>query len=431
MIYQKDGYAVVTMMTYLYYRKRCERMKRVGNLYDKFISEKNFADAFKEAMHSNGDSEFRALIKCFYSNHQSELLHDVISYAENFEPFEHKVIKIYENSSKKTRGIVVPTINEVILHHAVIQVLEPIFMKSMYQHSYASIPGRGGLAGKKALDKMIKNDFKNTRYFLKMDIRKFFDSIDQNVLIDKLQNKIKDKKMMEVLAKIISTTDSGIPLGFYTSQWFANFLLTELDHLITEKWGAKHYIRYMDDMVVLGSNKQQLKEIKDNIENYLNNELHLELKNNVIIAPLMYVNKKGKICGRDIDFLGYRFYRDHVTIRNHIMNSIIRKTNKIEKCMKEKRPINPKLAMSMLSYYGWIKHTDSFKFFCKHVKHKAPPKLLKQVVKEYRKRQRKRNAACPDATRIFFNEDKIEKYVKKHMVIDESLKRAVIKYTPR
>lgn len=209
---------------------------------------------------------------------------------------------------EKKRTIIVPSTIEIVVQHSVVQVLMPIFMKGMYQHSYASIPNRGAHKAKKYIEKWIRKDPRNVKYCLKMDIRHFFESIPHDILKTKLKNIIRDEKMLDILYKIIDTTEQGLPLGFYTSQWLANWYLQELDHYIKEQLHAKYYVRYMDDMVIFGSNKRELHKMLEAIRDYLNEELKLEIKDNWQIFRFDYTDKKGNHRGRDLDFMGFRFF---------------------------------------------------------------------------------------------------------------------------
>lgn len=383
-------------------------MKTYKNLYNEFLSISNFEKAFRDTTKGSGKSEIRKLCRDNYINNIDKYLPSIIYFSSRFIPFKHDEFTIYEHSCKKERKIIIPTLNELILHHAVINVLEPIFMKQMYEHSYASISGRGTHRGQRAVQKWIRNDPANTKYFLKMDIKKFFESIDQEILINKLNRIIADDRMMDLLTKIIKSTDHGLPLGFYTSQWFANFYLTAFDHYVKEVLHAKYYIRYMDDMVIFDSNKRNLKKIKAAVEEYLGSELHVHIKTNAVVRPLMYVDKHGEIKGKDLDFLGFRFYRDHTTIRHRIFKKMMKKANKIRKCIIKHKRIKPTDAMAMLSYYGWIKHTNSHNLYLKEISKKAPLGLLKKIAGDYMRTGGKH-------VKVLYSADTIERFVQRDL----------------
>ena len=303
----------------------------------------------------------------------------------DFEPAKHKPVEINEGISGKKRLIIVPTVKEMLVHHAVINVLSPILEKSMYNHSYASIPGRGLHSGMQTTRKWIYNDHTNTKYCLKLDIRKFFDSIDQDILLERLGKKIRDKKYFTYLEKIIRTTDTGIPLGFTTSQWFANFLLTELDHKIKEEYGVKYYIRFMDDMVLFGKNKRDLHNTRNRIANYLTEELHLQLKDNWQLFFMDSVKSKKKT-GRFLDFLGFKFYRNHVGLRRRLALRTQRKAKAIYK----KGRANIHDARQMIVYAGIAKYSDSYDWYMSHVAPYINTKRLRHQISIHDRKYNKR-----------------------------------------
>ena len=131
----------------------------------------------------------------------------------------------------------------------------------------------------KYIEKILVRDRKNTKYCLKLDVKKFYPSIDKEILKRKFRRKIKERETLELIDKIIDSSEEGLPIGNFTSQWFANFYLQDLDHYIKEQLKAPYYIRYMDDMIIFHRNKKELHKVKDKIEEYLNKE-HLKLKEN-------------------------------------------------------------------------------------------------------------------------------------------------------
>lgn len=155
--------------------------------------------------------------------------------------------------------------------------------------------------------KILLKDKKNTKYCLKLDIKKYYPSIDKNILKIKLRKLFKDENLLYLLDTIIES-EQNIPIGFYTSQWFVNFFLTDLGHYIKEKLQIKYYIRYADDMILFSNNKKELKRKFYKIKEYLEKE-NLQIKQNYSLF---------KTESRCIDFLGYRFYRGYTTLRRGI-----------------------------------------------------------------------------------------------------------------
>lgn len=193
-----------------------------------------------------------------------------------------------------------------------------------------------------------------------------------------------DEKFLKLLFEIIDVTERGLPLGFYTSQWLANWYLQDLDHYIKEQLGAVHYIRYMDDMVIFGSNKRKLHEIRKCISDYLANNLGLTLKENWQVFRFDYI-RKGKHYGRFLDFMGFRFYRDRTTLRKSIMLKASRKARAIGK--KEKATVYD--LRQMISYLGWIDCTDTYNFYLKYIKPYVNFGKVKKRIASYDKRQNK------------------------------------------
>lgn len=321
-------------------------MKTYKNLWDKFLSDENINLAIKNVCkHKTQREHFKDL----YEN-PDKYKKWIKEQAENFRNDRHEPVEIYDGIQRKKRVIVVPTFREQIIHHMAVNILKPIIMKSLYYHSYGSIPGRGAHLGKKHIRKAISKGGKDVKYVLKMDVRKYFDSVPNDKLMMLIEKKIKDERFVAVLREIVGVTDKGIPLGFYTSQWFANWYLSELDHFIKEQLHAKYYYRYMDDMVIFGANKRKLHEMRKAIAGELH-KLGLEMKDNWQVFRF----HDGKRY-RFLDFMGFRFYRNKITLRRSIFYRICRKARKISK--KEKATIYD--VRQMLSYSGWIKATDTY-----------------------------------------------------------------------
>ena len=350
-------------------------MKSYNHLYDVCISESNRKEALKFAKHS------KRIRKIMKHRHMSDeaVIEQSYDWIVQYENAEHTPVYIYDGISRKERVIIVPTMEELIVQHNVVNALKPMFCRGMYEHTYASLPGRGAHKGKQVIEKWIQTDPKNCKYILKMDIRHFFDSVPHDILKTKLRKTIHDEKMLDLLSRIIDVTEMGIPLGFYTSQWLSNWYLQGLDHYIKEKLAAAHYMRYMDDMVVFGSNKKVLHRMRQAIADYLVDELGLELKDNWQVFRFSYINADGEERGRDLDFMGFRFFRNRTILRKSIMYKATRKARKISK--KEKPTIYD--ARQMLSYLGWIDCTDTYRMYHKWIKPYISFQRLKRKVSQY------------------------------------------------
>lgn len=245
----------------------------------------------------------------------------------------------------KIREISVPRLfPDQVVHWAVCLVLKDLFMKGMYSHNVGSIEGRGGIAGKKYIDKIYAKD-KTIKYCMKLDIKKFYPSIKHDKLKELFRKKIKDEQTLKLIDAIIdSDGDEGLPIGFYSSQWFANFYLQEIDHFIKEQLHIKYYVRYIDDMVMFDTNKRKLHKAKCALDKFLlDNNYGITIKENWQIW---------KIHSRPLDFLGYKFYKNKTLLRKTLFLSIMRSVNKI----KKKGYCTIKRARSLSSLLGWLNH---------------------------------------------------------------------------
>ena len=287
-------------------------------MWEKVISDKNIEEAIRKATKGKRNRPEVAYI----FEHIDKQIPLIRQYAQNYMARQKKPRIVKEGA--KERVIVVPSIREQILHHMIVGVLQPIIMKGMYEHSHGSIPGRGPAGAKKQIKRWIK-DTKNVKYFLKMDIHHFFASIPHDMLKEFIAKYIHDERFLHLIFEVIDCTETGLPLGFHTSHWFANWYLQGLDRYIKQQLGAVYYVRYMDDMVIFGSNKRELHRMRQAIGNYLNG-IGLELKRNWQVCRFHTV-RNGEDRYRFLDFMGFRFYRNRITLRKGIMLRMTRRAN--------------------------------------------------------------------------------------------------------
>jgi len=351
-------------------------MKTYKNLFDDFLSTENITLAIINA--SKGKRN-KPNVSEIYEN-KEKYIEYFRAYASNFKNKKHTPKEIYDGISRKKRTIIVPTFEEQVVHHMVVNILKPIIGSRFYFHSYGSIPNKGAHKAKKFLDKWVRKDVRNTKYVLQMDIRKYFDSIPHYMLKQKISKSITDERFLCVLYEIIDVIPQGLPLGFYTSQWLANFYLTDLDNYIKQKLSVKYYVRYMDDMVILGSNKRKLHSAMICIEQCLKS-IGLNLKYNHQVYKLKY----NKVNGRALDFMGFKFYRHKTILRKKIFIRMCRKARKLYK--KEKPTIYD--CRQMLSYVGWLNATDTYGAYLEYIKPFIDIKQLKKRVSAFDRRKNK------------------------------------------
>ena len=291
---------------------------------------------------------------------------------------------IYEHG--KQRKIYMPEIHEQWLHHIIVLILEPIITATAYPYSCGSFPGRGAHYGKREIERWLLHDIKGTRCFAKMDIRHFYDNIRIKILMRELAIRIKDSWFLYIVELCLKGFKRGIPLGFYISQWLANYMLEPLDRLITVTLGLKKLQRYMDDIVIFASNKKVLHNAIIEIKKLLGRRFRLKLKHNWQVCKFYYEKGKRKI-GRVLDFMGFIFFRTRTVIRKSIMLSATRLAKKMHNSREENRGYFHKHIEAMLSYMGWFTCTDTYECYEQWIKPYIVIGKLKKIISKIKRRQ--------------------------------------------
>lgn len=368
-------------------------MKSYNHLFEKAISDEIMDPALDDGIEGKKD---RPEIQDILRNRikYKQILRQKII-AGDLVPFVHQATLRIDRCNGKPRIIAPPRFDkeepEQWVHHIVIKTLKPIIMKGMYQFSCGSIPGRGIHYGKKYLEKFIRENKSEIKYVLKFDIHHFYESINVDLLKERFQKIIHDERMLKLIFYILDSNEyqldgelykGGLLIGFYPSQWFANFFLQPFDHFIKENLKVKCYVRYMDDCVIFGRNKKELHQKLYAIEQYLG-KMDLELKSNYQIYRFDYIDRQGNRRGRFIDFMGFKFYRDKTTIRKGIFARATRTARRISK--KEK--VTWFDAARMLSYKGWFKRTNTYKAFMKYIAPFVNLGKLRKIMSNYSKRR--------------------------------------------
>ncbi len=341
-------------------------MRRIGNLWSKIIDKNNIQQAIYNA--SKGKRNRKAVKRVinnivFYTNEIQEIL------INGYIPKPYQKRKIFDGARQKERIIYKPTFYpDQCIHWCLMQVIEEIITRGMYKYCCASVKGKGEIFAVKYIKKILIKDRKNTKYYIKLDIKKFYPSIDKSILKYKFRKIIKDRKVLDLMDIIVdSFDDSGVPIGNYTSQHFANFYLQDLDHFIKESLKAKYYCRYMDDMIIFGSNKKKLHKLLYEIIDFLKKE-KLTVKENWQVS---------KTESAPIDFIGKRFCRGYTTIRDTTFLRLKRRIKKISK----KETLNYIDASAIISYNGILKNTNSYKFRTKYLYPYIDINKCKEVVR--------------------------------------------------
>lgn len=325
-------------------------MKRVGDIFDKVISLENLRLADEKArkgkLHSYG-------VQLHDKNREANLLslHESLKNG-TFKTSKYHIFKIYEPKEREIFRL--PYFPDRILHHAIMNVLEPIWVSVFNKDTYSCIKNRGIHACAKNVKHALKQDPDGTRYCLKIDVRKFYPSIDHEILKQVVRRKIKDGRLLALLDEIIDPVPSGVPIGNYLSQYFANLYMAYFDHWLKETKGVKYYWRYADDIVILAPNKEVLHSLLHDIRAYLRDNLKLKVKRNYQVFP---------VDSRGIDFLGYVFYHSHTLLRKSIKQKLCRRVAKLNK--RKVAPTKEQYKQQICSWWGWCKYCDSINLMSK------------------------------------------------------------------
>lgn len=229
----------------------------------------------------------------------------------------------------------------------------------------------------------LMNQRKPTILWFKIQKLIAFDQIDNAVTVIRLLHCSDNLK--EKMIEIIEPERTGLPLGFYPSQWLSQFYLEDLDHYIKEQLGIPHYYRYVDDMILMSHSKRQLHKAQKAVESFINEKLYMEIKPNWQVYRRDYIDKDGNHKGRAIDFLGYRFFCDRTILRRSIMLKCTRKAKRISK----KQHMTAYDARQMLSYLGRIDHSDTYGMYQQRVKPYVSIKRCKRKISASDKAKRK------------------------------------------
>ena len=313
-----------------------------------------------------------------------------------FKTSEYEIFIL--NEGKKKRDVYkLPFFPDRIAQWAILQVIEPFLVANMTADTYSAIPGKGiqpivndlrgyyktkRVDGKKKsvwVPSILLSDEENTRYCYKIDLHHYYQSINHEVLKQKFRKVFKDPELLWLLDEIADSINTateedlielslsgeievdpntGIPIGNYMSQYSGNFYLSSFDHWVKEELHVKHYSRYMDDVVIFASSKEELHEIHRKVTAYTRDYLHLNIKGNYQIFPTKV---------RGVDFVGYRFFGEYTLLRKSTAINFKRKMRACRKKMENNIPPTYSEWCSFNSYKGWLGNCDSYRLSKKYI----------------------------------------------------------------
>lgn len=369
-----------------------QRMKRINNIWENIIDENRAYESLVEGTrHKRGKRQVRKLLysseevqkdrnkwhlidpdkgRIFASNIAMSLKsgtwkHDNPRYKRTYCPNR-------TTGKGKWRNLYIPTLKDHIVHHMVMSASMEAFTKGMHPHCCGSVPGRGIKHILVNVGRWMQKD-SQCRYFVKLDIIKFFDSIEADVLKQIIREKIKDKKAIKIHDAIIDSAPVACPVGYYTSPWYSNLYLQDFDWFVEQELYktrrgkrikyVRHYLRYADDILLIGTSKSDLKKAVKMIISYLSKNYNLKVKS------AWEIKKIGKHENVDgvwrlkpdtywCDIGGYKFCKDSTILRDGVYLSTKRLAKKISKkgyfTTHQAKAINAKVA--------WAEKCDSKHF---------------------------------------------------------------------
>lgn len=330
--------------------------RRKNDIWKKSITFSNLLLAHKRAKKGK---RFREEVIKFEMNLEENLMkigRELLDGTYEFGKFRE--FTIYEPKERKIK--VLPYRDRIVHQLYVEECLKPIFVKDFIKDSYACIKGRGVHQAVECLHIYMKkmNSKSNEYYILKCDVKKFFYNVNHKMLYDIISERIKDKLFLDFSRKIIFCNDDGfgIPIGNYTSQYFANIYLNKLDKFVKEQLRVKYYVRYMDDFIMLLSTKEECKYIKKRVADFLN-ELELELNP----KTSYFRNNQG------VNFCGYKLYNDRILVRSKNKTRLKRWLKKLQKLYANDKITIEEIDRKIPSIRGYLKHCNSFRLYEKMI----------------------------------------------------------------
>lgn len=334
-------------------------MKTYSNIFELIVSPENLFSAWEEFRKGKQQKSDVQLFEFELEKHLFQLHRDLLN-----KTYKHGPYKGFYICDPKVRHIHKATVRDRVLHHAIFKVLNPLFEPTFIPHSFSCRIGKGTHKGVTAVEQMLTKESKNYRgpcFVLKCDIRKFFDTINHNVLLKILEKRIADPNALWLLKEIVGSYTAsyanlfekkGLPIGNLTSQLFANVYMNEFDQFAKHRLKLKHYARYTDDFLVISKDREYLKKLVPQIQDFLKNKLSLELHPGKVGIFKFH---------QGIDFLGYVALPHYRVLRKNTQRRVFRKVKERVGQYRNDTVSENNLNQSLQSYLGVLSHANTYK----------------------------------------------------------------------
>lgn len=317
-------------------------MKRSKITFDEMFSIDALYQAAMDA--SKGKKHYKSVIN--FEEHRDEILNNIYNllHSGNYRTYGY-IEEIINEHGKERRIMKLQFAPHRIVQCALINGLKDDFLNKFYPESYAAIPRKGmHLAAKRLRQYILANPAKS-QWCYKIDFAKYFDSINQSLLIKSMKDFVKDSRIISIIIEIITSISRGIPIGNYTSQYFANQFLTRFDKLVSKICG--YFSRYMDDCVFICRSRSEANRIRHEVEYIVEYDLRLKIKPTWSIFSVVQ---------RGIDFVGFRIFFNAVILRKSLYNDLVRTCRRVKAILARRGFINTSEKSAVMSYWGWALH---------------------------------------------------------------------------
>jgi len=326
------------------------------DLYSELCSYENLELAFKKARKGKTLKPYIIEFEASLDENLKQLCQELLLHSYRPKPLETFILR-----DPKTRKISKSDFRDRVVHHAICNIIEPLFEKCFIFDSFANRLGKGTF---KAIERFehfarkVSRGFTRPCFVLKADIRHYFETVDHNILLSILRHKIKDKQLLWLIQIILQNYQTeakgkGMPLGNLTSQFFANVYLNELDQYVKHILKAKYYIRYVDDFVILDNFPDNLQVFRDKIEPFCGEHLALYLHPD---KSKIHNLKNG------VGFLGMRLYPSHRRIKKKNIQRFERKLLQLKADSENEIVTREKVVEHFEGWLAYISNANTFKY---------------------------------------------------------------------
>jgi len=322
-----------------------------NNIWNEIVNFENLYEGYRAASRAK---RYRGSVLSYGQRLEENIIESLNQLTwKQWRPSRYREFVVHE---PKRRTIHAPPFKDRVVHHALVQVIEPLFERKFIPDSFACRTGKGTHAAQLRVESFAAMADKKwgDYYVLKADIKSYFPSIDRNVLFDMIKRTISDKDTLWLIGQIIDCDEDkrGLPIGALTSQLFANIYLDALDHYVKDELGVKMYARYMDDFVVVHPDKDYLKKLHFDIGVFITERLHLTFN------PKTTIFKSGNGTCHPIDFCGYRMWPSHTKPRKRTVKAARKRFRKFVELYRLGLMTLEQIRASIMSFLGYMKHCD-------------------------------------------------------------------------